>query len=70
MKIERKIFKHHCKNKYAGYIAILWVTEAANITVAPLITAYKGDMEDKLEKIEASAMNKDDMIEKFMVSIP
>jgi hypothetical protein len=30
----------------------------------------KGDMEDKLEKTEASAMNKDDLIEKLMVSIP
>ena len=41
MKIQRTIFKHHCKNNYIGYIAILWVTEAANFTVAPLITAYK-----------------------------
>lgn len=24
-----------------GYIATLWLTEAANITVSPLITAYK-----------------------------
>jgi len=36
MKIQRTI----CKNNYMVYIAILWVKEAANITVAPLITAY------------------------------
>jgi len=41
MKIQPTIFKRPCKNNHMGYIAILWVTEAANITVAPLITAYK-----------------------------
>jgi hypothetical protein len=41
MKIQRTVFKHPYKNNYMGYIATLWVIEAANITVSPLITAYK-----------------------------